>query len=215
MLLMLMVTISLFLLILSRLYYLMFLKKNTTIKERVTPAKTFIVLGSGGHTAEMIKLLSGMTLKNFSPRIYIAANTDKMSEEKIKAFESSYNPDSGKESFEVRRISRARNVRQSWLSTPLTTAWSIIKTMLLVLRNQPDLILCNGPGTCIPVCIWGFLLKLLYVKETRIVYVESICRVKHLSLSGRLLYYFADVLVVQWPRLKEKYPRTTYLGKIM
>lgn len=30
-------------------------------------------------------------------------------------------------------------------------------------------------------------------------YVESFARVKSLSLSGRLLRYFVDVFVVQWP----------------
>jgi len=46
--------------------------------------------------------------------------------------------------------------------------------------------------------------------NTRIVYVESICRVETLSLSGRILSLLADEFVVQWEevraKLLEKYP---------
>ena len=46
------------------------------------------------------------------------------------------------------------------------------------------------------------------------VYVESICRVESLSLSGLIMYYFADHLLVQWPQLKDKYPKSIYLGEL-
>lgn len=76
-------------------------------------------------------------------------------------------------------------------------------------------ILCNGPGTCVPVCISALLLRLLGIKRAIIVYVESICRVETLSLSGKILYYFSDYFIVQWPDLKEKYPKSVYLGRIV
>jgi len=50
----------------------------------VRKVKTAIVLGSGGHTTEMIKLLGGVDLKKFTPRHYIVADSDKMSIQKIK-----------------------------------------------------------------------------------------------------------------------------------
>ena len=53
------------------------------------------------------------------------------------------------------------------------------------------------------------------VKDIKIVYVESICRVKTLSLSAKMLYYFVDRLIVQWPDLYEKYQRAVYLGRIV
>lgn len=53
------------------------------------------------------------------------------------------------------------------------------------------------------------------VKDMKIIYVESICRVKTLSLSAKILYYFVDRLIVQWPYLYEKYHRTVYLGRIV
>lgn len=81
-----------------------------------------------------------------------------------------------------------------------------------MLKIKPDLVLTNGPGTCIPICLMAFSMKLLALKDCKIVFIESICRVKTLSLTGKILYYFADYILVQWKNLHEKYPFSTYLG---
>ncbi|VDP67040.1 unnamed protein product [Echinostoma caproni] len=74
-------------------------------------------------------------------------------------------------------------------------------------------ILCNGPGTCIPVCFAAVLARILLMRPILIVFVESVCRTQTLSLTGKILYYSrcADV-IVQWPRLHAAYPNTVYLG---
>lgn len=79
-----------------------------------------------------------------------------------------------------------------------------------------DLLLCNGPGTCIPVCIAAALFDFLRVKNIRIIYFESICRVKKLSLSGMILYHLriADLIAVHWLDLVEKYPRTKLINSL-
>jgi beta-1,4-N-acetylglucosaminyltransferase len=43
----------------------------------------------GGHTAEMLNLLSVLPKDRFTPRIYIAAATDNMSLQKARLFENS------------------------------------------------------------------------------------------------------------------------------
>lgn len=82
-------------------------------------------------------------------------------------------------------------------------------------------IICNGPGTCVPICVAAFALRVrrcwlgvtppaivhrfpacwcaqvLFLSRCRIVFVESFCRVRSLSLSGKLLYPFADRFVVR------------------
>lgn len=60
------------------------------------------------------------------------------------------------------------------------------------------------PGTCLPICLAGFALRFLGLKRVRVVFVESLCRVHSLSLTGRLLYYLADRFVVQWPGLVDR-----------
>jgi len=160
----------------------------------------------------MLRMLSGMDLNHYHPRVYVAATNDRMSVEKVEKFES----DCGcKTDVDIHKIPRARQVRQSYWTSVLSTLVAFGYSFPLTFGTLPELVLCNGPGTCIPVCLAAYLLKFLWLKNVRVVYVESICRVDHLSLSGLLLYYMADHLLVQWPQLKDKYPRTQYIGRIV
>ena len=61
-------------------------------------------------------------------------------------------------------------------------------------------------------CICCFLGKLLGAK---VVWVDSITNVERLSLSGRMVRYIADLFLVQWPELRDKYPGTEYVGTIV
>ncbi|XP_054723087.1 UDP-N-acetylglucosamine transferase subunit ALG14 homolog isoform X2 [Uloborus diversus] len=174
------------------------------------PAKLMVVLGSGGHTFEMLHLLKHIGPK-FRPRIYIIADSDILSEKKVLSLETMPVTDA----YTIEKIPRSREVGQSWISSVMTTFVSFLKCLQLVFKHKPDAILNNGPGTCVPVCVAAFLSHVLGVKHIKIIYVESICRVKTMSLSGKILYPIADYFLVQWPQLKEKYPRSRYLGKLM
>ncbi|XP_002715893.1 UDP-N-acetylglucosamine transferase subunit ALG14 [Oryctolagus cuniculus] len=186
----------------------------------VTPRESLslvVVAGSGGHTTEILRLLESLS-SAYSPRHYILADTDEMSAKKINSFElDRANRDSStmRTRYYLHRIPRSREVQQSWLSTVISTLHSMWVSFPLIYRVKPDLVLCNGPGTCVPICISALLLGILGIKKVIIVYVESICRVETLSLSGKILLHLSDYLVVQWPTLKEKYPKSVYLGRIV
>ncbi|XP_053105886.1 UDP-N-acetylglucosamine transferase subunit ALG14 homolog [Hemicordylus capensis] len=173
-----------------------------------------VVAGSGGHTTEILRLLSSLS-QAYSPRHYVLADSDKMSEEKINSFEQKRAKIYPNSLFTFHRIPRSREVRQSWSTSVLTTLRSMFCSLPLAFRLQPDLVLCNGPGTCVPICVAALLLKMLGLKRVTIVYVESICRVENLSLTGKILYHLSDHFIVQWPALKEKYPKSLYLGRIV
>ncbi|XP_077189092.1 UDP-N-acetylglucosamine transferase subunit ALG14 [Paroedura picta] len=179
-----------------------------------TSVSLLVVAGSGGHTTEILRLLGSLS-QSYSPRHYVLADSDKMSEVKIRSFEQTKAETCSGSLFTLSRIPRSREVRQSWNSSVLTTFRSIIYALPLTFRLKPDMVLCNGPGTCVPICISALLLRLLGLKKVTIVYVESICRVENLSLSGKILYHFSDHFFVQWPHLKEKYPKSQYLGRIV
>lgn len=181
---------------------------------RTLSCKTMVVLGSGGHTSEMISLLGGMDINNYTPRTYVVASGDSMSIDKITKFEKKVNKDS---KVDLRMVPRARQVKQSYVTSVFTTLCAVLYSLPIVFKTRPELILCNGPGTCIPICFWAYLLKFVWIKDVKIVYVESICRVERLSLSGLMLYYSyaADYVLVQWLELQKLYPRTRYLGRIV
>uniref|UniRef100_A0A6Q2ZPV6 UDP-N-acetylglucosamine transferase subunit ALG14 n=1 Tax=Esox lucius TaxID=8010 RepID=A0A6Q2ZPV6_ESOLU len=191
------------------------------------PICVLVVAGSGGHTTEILRLMESLSL-SYSPRHYVIADTDKMSEDKIRTFERS-KKNTGSEGqsvhavylticlpqFTLQRIPRSREVRQSWSSSVVSTLNALLYAVPLVFRLSPDMVLCNGPGTCVPLCAAGLLLGLVGLKKVLIVYVESICRVESLSLSGKILYRLSDYFFVQWSSLKDKYPKSIYLGRIV
>lgn len=172
---------------------------------RTNPAKTMIILGSGGHTGEMIRILEHLSFKDYSPRIYVRAETDKMSMEKIKRLEEN-NTD-----YKIVKIQRSREIHQSYYTSIYTTIYATLESIPLLWRECPDLLLCNGPGTCVPLCLIAFLFKTFYIAKTTIVFIESFCRVKTLSLTGKILYYLADYVIVQWSYLNKVYKKTHYL----
>jgi beta-1,4-N-acetylglucosaminyltransferase len=49
----------------------------------------------------------------------------------------------------------------------------------------------------------------------KIVFVESICRVQSLSLTGKILQYLPVHILVQWPQLTKLSPKTEYIGKLV
>ena len=179
--------------------------------------KLLAVIGSGGHTREILCLVPTLPC---SPRYYVAAEKDTLSREKILSSERERNGGSTlPEDFQIDTIPRSREVKQSYMTSVYTTCKAMMASFPLIYRLKPDVVLCNGPGTCIPICFAALVLKFLKVHKTHLVYVESWCRVKKLSLSGLLLYpvaYFGQIdFFVQWPELAQKYPRTIYKGGLV
>jgi UDP-N-acetylglucosamine:LPS N-acetylglucosamine transferase len=76
-------------------------------------------------------------------------------------------------------------------------------------RERPDVVLSTGAAAG---CLCCFLGKLMGAK---VVWVDSITNVDHLSLSGRMVRHIADLFLVQWPELARKYRGTEYVGTIL
>eukprot|EP00980_Cylindrotheca_fusiformis_P020326 scaffold7344_cov145-Cylindrotheca_fusiformis.AAC.24 len=168
---------------------------------RANPMKTLVVLGSGGHTTEMLHLLKNLDAKKYAPLSYIIARTDTTSLRRVEAF-------GGRQPDTIYFIPRSREVGQSYASSIGTTLWSFIHAIGITFRIRPSLLLCNGPGTCLPIAIATLLCRIFGFCEGKIVFVESFCRVKSLSLTGKILYHIVDLFVVHWDSLLETYPRS-------
>lgn len=75
-------------------------------------------------------------------------------------------------------------------------------------KEKPTHIISFGAMCTVPVCIIG---KLMNIK---VIYVESYTRIKDLSLTGKIIYPFADLFVVQWKQLVFRYPKAVYGGAL-
>ena len=160
---------------------------------------TVIVLGSGGHTTEMLELSMRMDPERYSPRVYAVAATDTHSAGAVRAAEAARQ----RTDHAVARIPRSREVGQSWTSTVASTARACLYCLVLVFRTQPELVLINGPGTCLPVLWSHFFWRAVGVLplRSRAVFVETVARVKKPSLTGRLARPLVDLYFVQWEDL--------------
>ncbi|XP_052725905.1 UDP-N-acetylglucosamine transferase subunit ALG14 isoform X4 [Vigna angularis] len=151
-------------LILVRLLYVIYHSCWPLSKRASKPVSTLIILGSGGHTAEMLNLLAVLRKDRFNPRFYIAAATDNMSLEKAQLLENSLateNATSVTHSAQFMKIYRSREVGQSYITSIWTTLIAMVHALWLMIKIRPEVILCNGPGTCIPICAIAFIFKLL------------------------------------------------------
>jgi beta-1,4-N-acetylglucosaminyltransferase len=178
--------------------------------------KTMIVLGSGGHTAEMFRFLSTLECHRFRPRCYIIAKTDTGSEAKVHEFEAQLvnHNNINKQNFYIWKIPRSREVGQSYLTSIVTTLFALFASFKIVWRERPDLVLANGPGTCVPILFAAYFFRLIGVKETKLVLAESYACVNHLSMTSRIMYPFVDLFTVQWPQLLSLKPDAKYTGRL-
>ncbi|XP_059079030.1 UDP-N-acetylglucosamine transferase subunit ALG14 homolog [Tigriopus californicus] len=165
-----------------------------------------VILGSGGHTTEMLTLLKSIPLNQYKRSIFVMAETDRFSAQKVTQLYSHE---------QIMTIPRSREVGQSWSSTVISTLISSVKCGLLLGRTRPHVILCNGPGTCIPMCGVAWIFNQLLICQTVMFYVESICRVRSLSFSGKIMQFLTPHVLVQWPELTRTAPRTKYIARFV
>jgi beta-1,4-N-acetylglucosaminyltransferase len=162
----------------------------------------------------MMTLLSGIDLTRYKHREYIVADTDLMSIQKVHQFESGKGKD-----YSITTIKRSRHVGQSYFTSIFTTILATLYSIPLLFKIRPSILLVNGPGTCLPICLLIFVLSrcLFILPKCKIIFVESICRVKTLSLTGQILYRLriANSFIVQWPELQTKYPNAIYMGRLV
>lgn len=83
-----------------------------------------------------------------------------------------------------------------------------IQAFILLKREKPDFIITTGALVAYPFCI------LAKIMEIKVIYVESFARVKKPSLTGRLLYNFSDLFIVQWENMLKLYPKSVLGGGI-
>ena len=122
---------------------------------------------TGGHTTEMLALVRALPNEEFSPRTYYVSSGDAYSVGKAAEFEASRY---GCSSVHTVELPRARAVGQSWLTTPLSVMFSLLFCVwhmavrpLVEPGPEPfaDVVLMNGPGTCVTICMAVWTLRVL------------------------------------------------------
>jgi beta-1,4-N-acetylglucosaminyltransferase len=126
-------------------------------RRRGDPTHLLIILGSGGHTAEMLSLLQDLDTRSYTHRTYVISSGDSFSALKAQEFESRLadtrrktaekkegRVEAGKAgeagTYSIRIVPRARRIHQSALTAP----WDCLRCLLACLH------LLTTPPTPIP-----------------------------------------------------------------
>jgi UDP-N-acetylglucosamine:LPS N-acetylglucosamine transferase len=89
-------------------------------------------------------------------------------------------------------------------------AKGFLKIFTILKKEKPDFIISTGGVIAIPAIIISRLMRF------KSIYIESWSRVKTKSGTGRILYYFSNHFLVQWPDLVKKYgKKAIYKGAVI
>ena len=85
----------------------------------------------------------------------------------------------------------------------------LIQTIGIIIKKRPRLIISTGADVTIPLCYLGKFFG------AKVIFIESICRINDLSVTGKLVYLISDLFLVQWENLTKKYRRAKYFGSVL
>lgn len=77
------------------------------------------------------------------------------------------------------------------------------------IRFRPDVIITTGAHTAVPMCYIASLFR------KKIIFIESIARVRSKSLTGRLIEKRCTHILVQWEPMLKIYEKSEYVGPIL
>lgn len=179
-------------------------------KEAIPNPSLMVLLGSGGHTKEMILLMKELLVHHPIQQVDVVIGED--DQHSLSMWQKDM--DELDREYRYHKIPRSRKVNQSYRSSIFTTLSAFLYTTSLCFQLKPNLFISNGPGTSIPIYASLLLMKMLRY-PIYLVYVESLARVKDLSLTGKITYFFADRFIVQWEQLITSYPSSSYAGRLV
>ena len=171
-----------------------------------------VVLGSGGHTAEMLNMLRQVPNleRDYTYRTYVISSGDDFSALKASEFEKQLGHGQGENgaNYDIVTVRRARKVHQSLYTAPFTTVlclWDCLQVLRGKHTDQrqrnnhvyPDLILTNGPGTGVCV-VFASIILLFFGLSGQTKSTSSAASKKSYKGAGQMRTIFIE----SWARVK-------------
>lgn len=106
--------------------------------------------------------------------------------------------------FNSGRFSGNHSCKRYYLTHPQKkigrTLLNALQSFWLLLKERPKIIISTGADVTVATIILG---KLIF--RCKVIFVESAGDLKP-TLTGRLVYHFCDLFIVQWPEQMKYYP---------
>lgn len=91
--------------------------------------------------------------------------------------------------------------------------WTIFKNLAkaigIVAKFRPDTVVSTGAQ------VGGFFCYIGKFFGAKVIYIETMAKIKELSGTGHNVYKIADKFYVQWKNLEEKYEKAEYIGRLI
>ena len=84
----------------------------------------------------------------------------------------------------------------------------ILTALKIINKERPNVVITTGALIAFPFCVF------VKLRGGKVIYIESFARVYNSSLTGKIIYKFADLFLVQWESMLEVYPKAKYVGGI-
>lgn len=86
--------------------------------------------------------------------------------------------------------------------------YNAILSLYIYIKERPDIVICTGVLSMIPICLYAKIFR------KKLIYIESYAKINSPTLSGKFLYRYADLFLVQWKSMLDVYPHAIYKGGI-
>ena len=94
------------------------------------------------------------------------------------------------------------------LTYPFKLLANSFKGLYYYFKIRPEFIVSTGAHTGGLMCLIGHLFG------SKIIYIETFANMKTKTITGKLVYKFADLFIVQWENMLNIYPKAVYGGWI-
>ncbi len=86
--------------------------------------------------------------------------------------------------------------------------YNTFKSLFIYIKIKPKYIVTTGAHTAGPMCLIGKIFG------SKIIFIESFANSSSKSITGKIVYKFADLFIVQWENMLNIYPKSVYGGWI-
>jgi len=97
-----------------------------------------------------------------------------------------------------------------WLGVYITLLENTFEIIKILVKEKPDILFSTGSEIAIPTFYIG---KFLF--GAKLIYLESVARMRDISRAGRLLMPIVDLFLVQWEELAQKYKKAKFWGRVI
>lgn len=98
--------------------------------------------------------------------------------------------------------------RKNKITKIFSLVFMFLEQFPILLKSPADVVITTGAAVAVPICIYAKMFG------KKVIYIESMARINSPSATGKLIYKFADLFIIQWEELKKFYPRAIYGGAI-